>query len=319
MASLKGTAQEIGIDELFALQGYLLLIGGLLLASCSNSGRAEMTPTLLQTLNVSLASPAESATPIPSAVRIAIATRTPAATSTVTPTRAPTLAPGQAQAVVLELLRTNGNCELPCWWGLVPGQTTWDEALALLEPIASRIAEYGQPNVTPNRAEVFFLTLPKEVSSPYIQLDFAMQSGVVERILVSGFEWPDYQLPQLLSGYGQPNEVWIHTEGFTPEAYRLFGLVLLYTQRGVLVSYSTEGELAGSTIQGCFQGNPSLWLWHGDRSMTFTEAAELFSWDVQNVLYLPLSDATGMTVDMFYQSFKDEQVVCLQTPKNLWP
>ena len=300
-------------------RGYVLLIGGLLLASCSSSGQAAVTPTLSRTPNTSPASPTESATPIPIAVPRATATRTPAATSTVTPTRVPTLALEQAQAVVLELLRTNGNCELPCWWGLVPGQTTWDEVLALLEPIASRIAQYGLADVAPNRAEVFFLTLPKEVSSPYIELDFAMQNGVVQRIQVSGFKSPDYQLPQLLSAYGQPSEVWIHTEGFSPEAYRSFGLVLLYTQRSILVSYSTEGELADSTIQGCFQGNPSLWLWHGDRLLTFTEAVELFSWDVQNVLYLPLSDATGMTVDMFYQSFKDEQVVCLQTPKNLWP
>ncbi|HSO27674.1 MAG TPA: hypothetical protein VLS48_06360, partial [Anaerolineales bacterium] len=79
-------------------------------------------------------------------------THRPTATITVTPTvtKTPTFQPiirtrvtnldrDQASSLAFELMKTNGGCRLPCWWGLTPVQTDWHEAEAFL---ASMVVEF---------------------------------------------------------------------------------------------------------------------------------------------------------------------------------
>ena len=68
-------------------------------------------------------------------------TNTPTLIPTLTWTPLPTLSAEAAHAKIKELLKTNGGCELPCWWGIIPGKTAWPEALHFLTPI---IVEVGQ-------------------------------------------------------------------------------------------------------------------------------------------------------------------------------
>ena len=51
------------------------------------------------------------------------ASLTPAPTVTPSWTPLPTTLPDDVQKMVEELLVTNRNCELPCYWGIVPGET----------------------------------------------------------------------------------------------------------------------------------------------------------------------------------------------------
>lgn len=67
--------------------------------------------------------------------RPATATKTATMTATITetpgppsPTPLPTLSDAQAEALALDLLKNNRGCDLPCWWGFVPGVTRPDEA-----------------------------------------------------------------------------------------------------------------------------------------------------------------------------------------------
>ena len=55
----------------------------------------------------------------PSPTWTPIPTRTP----TATPLPFPTLESAEMQSFIAEMLSTNGGCELPCWWGITPGET----------------------------------------------------------------------------------------------------------------------------------------------------------------------------------------------------
>ncbi len=52
---------------------------------------------------------------------------TPTQTPTATPLPFPTLEPEEMQAFIAEMLAANGGCELPCWWGITPGVTPWED------------------------------------------------------------------------------------------------------------------------------------------------------------------------------------------------
>ena len=56
-------------------------------------------------------------------------TPTPTLTPTITVTWVP---PTLNDYSIQTLIDTNGNCELPCWWGLVPGVTTKEQSLSFL-------------------------------------------------------------------------------------------------------------------------------------------------------------------------------------------
>ena len=115
---------------------FLLLSLFLVTTGCSNRAvliTLQTTPTIVASTPVSTLTPTK---PLLTLTRISTPTLTPLLTNTPTskptPTRFP---PEQAELMVLDLLENNGGCLLPCWWGIVPGQTTWEEAHDLLMPI----------------------------------------------------------------------------------------------------------------------------------------------------------------------------------------
>ncbi len=74
-------------------------------------------------------------------------------------------------------------------------------------------------------------------------------------------------------------------------------------------------------ITGCFQSGPTIRLWFREHKMTFMEASEMFRIDdwIREESFLPISEATGIDIETFYQSFKQAtDPPCLQTPKMLW-
>lgn len=77
-------------------------------------------------------------------------TKTPTITATVTiepmPTPLPTLNSREASLAVQKLLLENGNCQLPCWWGIVPGKTSWENTRKFLSPFASSFFESSKEN-----------------------------------------------------------------------------------------------------------------------------------------------------------------------------
>jgi hypothetical protein len=69
-------------------------------------------------------------------------TLTPAPTTTNTPrpslTPSATLSPEEKKQKLMDLLRTNGGCDFPCWWGIQPGTTSTQDGLILLAESGER-------------------------------------------------------------------------------------------------------------------------------------------------------------------------------------
>ena len=284
--------------------------------------------------------------PIPLTPTNLVANLTPSIEPTLTlaPTNTPTLTPtiesivteipiaiptppgDDTNSQVLWMLETNNGCRLPCWWGITPGQTKWDEAekiLNLFDPRIYSSSASGLDYYNPTISLPFGPYEDNQVSPIY-----TVNNGVVEKIetQVNIGDAPSnylsqYLLSEFLTTYGQPKEVWISTYASAFEENDLpFFVVLFYPTQGIIASYDDNGERTGDLVQGCPQSKPvsRLVLLPTSLEVTFEETVSKTS-GLRERTYLSLVEASEMDVATFYETFVNpENTICLQTPANLW-
>ncbi|MCL4265814.1 MAG: hypothetical protein KJ069_21550 [Anaerolineae bacterium] len=237
---------------------------------------------------------------------------------------------GELTQQVLWLFETNNGCQLPCWWGITPGQTEWSVAEEFFHRFDKDLYEASS---TPGLVSYgISIPLPTDIFvTDYTYPSVLVQNGIVERIqadILVGDTYPDslnhYMLPMLLTTYGEPAEVGLSTfssdpGGEGPGWLVPFAVVLFYPDQGIAALYGDIGEISGDMVRGCPQARPvsTLKLWSPDKDFTFEELIKSSS--AFNKEYLSLQEATGMDVATFYETFKNpDNTTCLETPANLW-
>jgi hypothetical protein len=250
---------------------------------------------------------------------------------------------------LLELLENNGGCHLPCLWGITPEKSTYPEARAILEPLSSISSLTGfradGGSISPTYAEgdlfldtdVSFLSEEqivnrvtfraremRNVTSPSGEAGFA---GVFDSASF-GERVGYFLLPHILSEQGMPEAVLISTDG-GPERGRDvpgFYVLLFYPDQGLLVSYTTYRELAGANVRGCLSSaHVELELappGHGDSFSEYlsqTQWANLWPVPADSPHWKPIEKATSMSLDEFYETFRQATDQCIETPASIWP
>jgi hypothetical protein len=286
------------------------------------------TQTLLPATQLPSATP--SLTPIPTNTLTPTPTIQP--TVTETPYAIPTPPGTNVDEQVLWLLEMNNNCQLPCWWGITPGQTTWDSAEQFFNTFVSNIQAVSSPQLV-NYSPV--IPLPSEIyeigntyaSNAYPV--YTVRNGIVEEIITevsigdtpSGYLTP-YILSTFLTTYGQPSAVWLFTYSSPFEENDLpFVVALAYPEKGIIGLYSDNGIRQGDLVHGCPQEDPVsiLKLWSPNLNLAFEQIKSGSSAIGADREYLTLEEATGMDVTTFYEIFKNpDNTTCLETPANLW-
>jgi hypothetical protein len=307
---------------------FLLLSLFLVTTGCSNRAvpsTPQTTPTMVAPVPVSTLTPTK---PLLTLTRISTPTSTPLPTNT--PTLAPTptrFPPEQAELIVLGLLENNGGCRLPCWWGIVPGQTTWKEAHDLLMPIAFDYIYIESPGgfTKSPKSNSFIASLQfpasKEIFPYYPAYNFTVQDGIVEYIETTPGNVSAYRISSILNQYGQPEEVWIRTYANSLDGDLPFYIVMFYPNQGIVASYYPEAKERANNVNACPQETfiSTLGLWEPKHVMTFVEAGEVFRMDPEAWPFKRLEEATGIDEKQFFETFKDpDSTKCLETPADLW-
>lgn len=260
---------------------------------------------------------AETPTLPPTTTPIPISTITLVPTATKTPL--PTLAPTQAVGQVMSLFQNNGGCRLPCWWGLVPGKTRWEDARDFLMPFAE-ISRPFNLNYLTSVIDLDFQVPPSVDPNPLVN-HFTVHDGLIEEIDTDIIPTtiPTYALPAFLRAYGQPEEVWINAYASAPGDLP-FRLILFYPHQGILIQYGMEGVVKGEKVVGCPTQAESyiLLLWSPSQVLTFQEKSQTTSHLQLQILH-SLTEATGLTIADFYQTFSiADNTSCLETLASLW-
>jgi hypothetical protein len=301
-----------------------------LLSGCNAAEQRQSTPTYTQTSF----NPSKNMTPIPSQIipmrtitppptirNLSSSTLLPSTTAqTLTFTPLPTLPPDKAQAFVLELLKSNAGCLLPCWWGITPGKTSWEEAKSFLESFT--ILD-GINEVNDELSFSYFqIPFPKDMGS--IEHVYVIRMGIVDEIKVyNGKLAPSYNLVDMLTTYGQPDYVLVSAYYEPRHTNYMVALAVFYLHQGILVTYyDSHVEIIGEKIKVCPQSaqSPYLDLWSPSYTMSDQEIIKRFL-DTKNwPPYHSLTEATGMNLETFYNMFTNKNnITCLNIPVELWP
>ena len=283
---------------------------------------SSMPPTA--TLIPSTPVPSLTFTPTPSLTPTT--TPIPLPTATLTPQAIPTPPGVDTLEQVLWLYETNNGCQLPCWWGITPGQTEWsvaEEFLHRFDPIfyeASGIAGEVYYGISiPLLPEIFVVDhteLGIIVSDGRVKLIFA---DIIIGDTTSDY-FPSYTLPIFLTTHGQPGEVWLFTYPSPYEQEDLpFIVVLFYPEQGIVALYGDNGEVKGDIVEGCPQEDIVSFLRLGPTKLNLTFEQTITGTSALERDYLPLEEATEIDVATFYETFRQpDNTTCLETPANLW-
>jgi hypothetical protein len=276
--------------------------------------------------------PTSSATSIPTAAPTFRPSLTPRPTHTPRPptvTPLPTVPPADVPEFVQNLFETNAGCQLPCWWGIVPGQTTWADAWNFLSTFADErtVGGVGQQRAAHS------ITIPRpdgadsdEKPSEFWQVFIVSSSSGNVLMIRVGFGAERYPLPEVLAAFGPPDEVWIGTTKIGISSHPFY-VVVSWPSQGIIVQYLVSASQPEDLLIGCPQYMdeeplvPELWLMSPEEDDTFFEILGIFGFGREGARnFRPLEEATGTDVETFYEIFKNpNNTECLTTPLNLWP
>jgi hypothetical protein len=265
-----------------------------------------LKPTPTETLrSTSTASPMPSPTP----------TSTPATTRT----PQPTLLPQEAMRLVSELLETNGGCRLPCWWGITPGETSWDEARHFLQTFSTKILANRKASSQTDGVYTLYFPHPKYGES-FVHI--VVEKGLVD--ILNPF-WkmntPTFQLDRILSEYGKPDEVYIKTVPNAPADHVPFNLILYYTEQRILAKYDYRGDPRDELIQACPEREgPELFTWSSAEDFIDEIGLQEVVIGPDSHPMKPIGEVTDLDIQQLYDRYKVlSNWECFETPKALWP
>jgi hypothetical protein len=270
----------------------------------------------------------------------------PARTITPPPSRTPTfsfvftgltLSPDQIQTSILLALEGDPGCELPCWWGITPGQTPQEQALSLLTQIG--FTPYFD-------AQRSLYTAVRLLSGPYeglsIRYDIHLKHQVVGDIYVSGEGyghrnafyqvWKSISPVSIVEDFGTPSRVWIETysssgvcEGGSACTVRPYFLWLFYDEQGFLIIYSGIVDFEPTFTfcptfddTGNLDGSIKIYL----KSLDDSTPLENFTGYTPARLEIPedFTAATGRSLEEFSALYAQaSQPICFRTSRDMWP
>ena len=252
---------------------------------------------------------------------------TPLPSTSPTWTAIPTLHPDEAKQIVVELFSNNGGCDLPCWWGITPGKTTWQEARAILSKINTELGlfQIGDSDVIKVQ---YALPIPDDYDpyglglfEPFVWIkDYAVIAIGTNTIRIK--QDFDNSLPGLLKSFGQPNEIWLSAHPEAPDNHPPYDIDLFYSERGIMLSSTGEASIIDDYIQICPQefrlgkSPPGIVLFPASNGVTYSELTdEIFNREVSHIFeFRLLREITdGFDEAEFYNVYTDPQTeVCIE-------
>lgn len=157
------------------------------------------------------------------------------------------------QERLLQLLFTNGGCNLPCFWGMEPGETSWDFAKAFLgtfNTINTDTLWYEDNHTPAYTLPLQFIDSKNRFISTYLVL--TVEDQKVQRISAyaetdSGNDlnsyWGHYSVSLLFSQLGPPSQILFDAYMNDLARYPDYNLLLLYQDYKIAFWLSGESRV----------------------------------------------------------------------------
>lgn len=243
------------------------------------------------------------------------------------PTLIPTLSSDEKAQNLIELMQTNNGCDLPCWWGIVPGESSLQETMNDLTQKGFRA---GTTSTGLRVHDDFGVFLQFELDEDIIQaihvrgdyLTGAEETPAFSQAFAYG--WQDYSIKEIFNRFGVPSKVLIYSPfRADPGQDASYHLLIFYEDLGIEVEYrGTAEQLNGNQYRACPNLNDiweiGLFLYQPDQgdgvvqkllppeSISYIakpdEVYSLISWQ----------QATNTSLESLHQTFGNSDEVCFE-------
>lgn len=219
---------------------------------------------LIPILSACLSQP-EVSTPTHTVVPIQRETSTPTVRPTHTPMFVPTLAL-EKQLEFYEFLAQNGGCELPCLWGITPGETSLYNAFQtiLRFTVIQKFGTYQVQDIEPRNAYSHQISVAAPVYlQSYIDIDSKDKSivrglnistystGKDSYLLLESKYFEKYSLLHVFERFGTPDAIYINPP-IAPRIRDVYSLYVFYeTQKIFLKYHGIPEEVADGIYEIC--------------------------------------------------------------------
>jgi hypothetical protein len=243
----------------------------------------------------------------------------PLFTETIYPTRLPTttltpqntLEPTKYINIISDFLNHFENCRPLCLFGIIPGQTTYDQAQAIFYGL-------GHPLTSENNVSSTILDFNNIPSS--IRVDLTFVDGIVKNIFVwisdsnnntEAKDWKAFAPDTILRDFGVPSRVELrldypHEAGF-PENTAWYDLILKYDEFELTIVYRHGLSVEGKFIKAC------------PLSDQFSDVLIISGNDYNNHIYsgVPVENATPLKLSLFSDLLtQNSKPPCFQISKD---
>lgn len=259
-------------------------------------------------------------------------TQTPTSTSTITVLVSPTVTPlptleyESLSDTLTNFIHTNDGCQLPCWWGMNPGETKWSEAIQYFEQLRAVIERSRWSLIGGDNLDTYRVSIWIPGSDDTMWLYFGVQDNIIH-LIVADPGSVTIPISNLLTTYGKPKEILVVLENtyaeFDDKRYALF---LKYEDQRILAEYTLSSTDKENPTMMCIQthytygqGSPYLYLWSDDLELWHNEndllAITNDHWRgaKQGTKVYSLEDISEFDTSLFYETFMQAtNVPCLE-------
>jgi hypothetical protein len=281
-----------------------------------------------------------------------VPTHTILPTLTVTPTITPTLTimPTLVEATpvntmtteerknfLIQFLSNSGDCRLPCWWNITPGQS-WEDAEKVIHELGGNLVAVFpgyDPQTTVYGTYIIDGIPTNDISVEekdglvyawHINSTNPQDPETVRRI------WKNYSTQKIVSAYGMPNRIllWVVP---SPDSLRYGGYSqwLFYDELGFSIRY--DGRIpryfsGAPFFRICSETDPLLSIELDMQSPDNNLPLDRFDKILEDVrlgtdtgklrVIHSLQEATGLDDTEIYNTFIQNQGACFAIPSDIW-
>lgn len=245
---------------------------------------------------------------------------------------------------LINLLKNNGDCSLPCFWGITPGKSKFEEARQILLPL-NEISD--SLNLNPIGVSNFNMVYKEIDLGVHLNLNFntssnndvvnwvSLTSWALRELSQGNFEDINnsvlyeqllriYSMPNILTAYGEPTTILLRTNSELPSQGKGdFNVLLLYYDKGILAHYKMPMEVHESNIVGCPENSTiELFLVDPVGIESANDLLEIYSdpYKFEDIYghYKPINEATSLSLSEFVKIFSGFSSNCIETPAYYW-
>ncbi len=265
-----------------------------------------------------------------------------------TDTSVPIFSFDEARDFILDQIRNNGQCRLPCIWGLTPGEDqTTVEGYFRKFPHDYKDEFMIVPSQHDESGGVSYQFV-NEYGMTFLDLSYYLENEKLDRLFfnaqfaagqndqfVDVFGHPsldelvkNYSLSQILTDYGPPNEILFFAWDLDPMDKRTrepFLIAIFYSEEGFLIQYNGQAtQNNGSQLVICPRElSVLLTSWDPELSPTLEQVTvgdsgfTLMSRYVDS--YKSIGEVSSISEEQFFETFVyPESTECFETSVELW-